>query len=530
MAEPSAPGTPGERLHHPQLTTLVETARFHAGHRPDVTAVVCEDRALTYARLHQESNRIAHALRAAGAAPGARVAYLGKESEDYYAILFACAKSGTVLVPINWRLTAPEVSHILRDSGSAVLFLEEEFAPVLDRLPDGPPKTVVRLGTADGFGAWKATHPDTDPAVPATPDTPVAQLYTSGTTGLPKGVVLAHRSFFAIRDALASENLDWIDWRDGDIALVGIPGFHVGGLWWATQNFNAGATVAVLRAFTPRDAIDLIRGKGVTTACVVPAMLRMMLAEPGVTPADFTTLRKIVYGGSPISEALLEASLALFGSEFAQIYGLTETGNTAVCLPPADHVPGHPRMKAAGHPYPGVRCKVVDGDGKELPPGTVGEICLATPARMVEYWGLPDRTAETLVDGWIHTGDAGYVDDDGYVYIQDRIKDAILVAGENVYPAEIENALERHPGVAEAVIVGAPDERWGERVHAFVVPAAGQEPTPRELHRFLVDRLASFKLPARYEFIDHVPRNPSGKILRRELRERFWTGTDRKVN
>ena len=530
MAEPPAPATPGERLHHPQLKTLVDTARFHGTHSPQVTAVVCEDRDLTYARLHSESNRIAHAIRAAGAAPGARVAYLGKESEHYYEILFGCAKSETVLVPINWRLAAPEVSHILQDSGSELLFLEDEFAPVLDRLATAPPKTVVRLGTQDGFAAWKTGHPDTEPAASPTPDTPVAQLYTSGTTGLPKGVVLAHRSFFAIRDALASRQLDWIDWRAGDVALVGIPGFHVGGLWWATQNFNAGVTVVAMRAFAPGDAIDLIRDRGITTACVVPAMLRMMLAEPGVKPDDFTTLRKIVYGGSPISEALLEESLAMFGSEFAQIYGLTETGNTAVCLPPADHVPGHPRMKAAGHPYPGVGSKVIDGEGKELPTGAVGEICLATPAHMVEYWALADKTAETLVDGWIHTGDAGYVDEDGYIFIQDRIKDAILVAGENVYPAEIENALERHPGVAEAVIVGAPDERWGERVHAFVVPVAGREPAPRDLHRFLVERLAAFKLPAAYEFIEHVPRNPSGKILRRELRDRFWSDADRKVN
>ncbi|URN14987.1 MULTISPECIES: long-chain-fatty-acid--CoA ligase [Streptomyces] len=529
-AEPPVPGTPGDGPHHPRPRTLVDTARLHAADRPQVTAVVCEDRGLSYARLHRESNRVAHAVRAAGAAPGARVAYLGKESEHYYEILFGCAKSETVLVPVNWRLTAPEVGHILQDSGSELLFLEEEFAPLLDRLPTAPPKTVVRLGAAGGFHAWKAEHPDTEPASSATPDTPVAQLYTSGTTGLPKGVVLAHRSFFAVRDALAAERLDWIDWRDGDVALVGIPGFHVGGLWWATQNFNAGTTVVVMRAFTPRGAIDLIREKGVTTACVVPAMLRMMLTEPGTGPDDFTTLRKIVYGGSPISEALLEESLAVFGSEFAQIYGLTETGNTAVCLPPADHVPGHPRMKAAGRPYPGFRCKAVDRDGGELPPGAVGEICLSTPARMVEYWGLPDRTAETLVDGWVHTGDAGYVDEDGYVFIRDRIKDAILVAGENVYPAEIENALERHPGVAEAVVVGTPDERWGERVHAFVVPVAGREPAPGDLHRFLADRLAAFKLPAAYEFIDRVPRNPSGKILRRELRDRFWSGTDRKVN
>ena len=530
MAELPAPPAIGGRLHHPELRTLVDTARFHGERQPHVTAVLCEGRALTYERLHHESNRVAHALRAAGAAPGARVAYLGKESEHYYEILFGCAKSETVLVPINWRLTAPEVSHILEDSGSELLFLEEDFAPVLDRLPGARPRTVVRLGTADGYPAWKAARPATDLAAAAGPDTPVAQLYTSGTTGLPKGVVLAHRSFFAIRDALAGEGLDWIDWRAGDKALVGIPGFHVGGLWWAAQNFNAGVTVVAMRAFAARDAIDLVRDLGVTTACVVPAMLRMMLTEPGAEPDAFTTLRKIVYGGSPISEALLEESLAMFGAEFAQIYGLTETGNTAVCLPPADHVPGHARMQAAGRPYPGVRAEVIDGDGRALPPGAVGEVRLATPARMVEYWGLPDRTAETLVDGWIHTGDAGYVDEDGYVFIRDRIKDAILVAGENVYPAEIENALERHPEVAEAVIVGAPDEQWGERVHAFVVAASGEPPAPRDLHRFLVDRLAAFKLPARYEFIDRVPRNPSGKILRRELRDRFWSGSGRKVN
>ncbi|MFD3588259.1 long-chain-fatty-acid--CoA ligase [Streptomyces sp. NPDC058683] len=516
------------RLHHPELTTLVQTARFHAGRQPATPAVICEGRTLTYADLHSASNRLAHALRAAGLAEGDRVAYLGKESEHYYEVLFACAKTGTVLVPVNWRLTAPEVSHILQDSGTRLLFLEDEFAPIVDGMPTAPPETVVGL---DSIPEWRAEHPDVEPEFEATPDTPVAQLYTSGTTGLPKGVVLAHRSFFAIRDALAAEELDWIDWRAGDIALVGIPGFHVGGLWWATQNLNAGTTIVAMRAFAARQAVDLIRDLGVTTACVVPAMLRMMLTEPGVTAADFTTLRKTVYGGSPISEALLEASLAVLDCEFAQIYGLTETGNTAVCLPPAAHVPGGPLMQAAGHPYPGVRAKVIDEQGGELPPGWVGEVCLHTPARMVEYWGLPDRTAETLVDGWIHTGDAGYVDEDGYVFIRDRIKDAILVAGENVYPAEIENVLESHPQVAEAVVVGAPDERWGERVHAFVVPVPGQrQPSPRDLHTFLVPRLAAFKLPSRYEVIDHVPRNPSGKILRRELRDRFWSDSARKVN
>jgi long-chain acyl-CoA synthetase len=221
-----------DRLHHPELQTLVQTTSFHAHHQPTTPAVVFEGRTVTYEQLHRVSNRIAHAIQAAGLAPGDRVAYLGKESEHYYEILFGCAKSGTVLVPVNWRLTAPEVSHILRDSGTRLLFLEAEFGPIVEKMPTAPPETVVELG--EPFAVWKASHPDTDPTPHVTPDTPVAQLYTSGTTGLPKGVVLAHRSFFAIRDALASEGLDWIDWRAGDIALIGIPGFHIGGLWWAT--------------------------------------------------------------------------------------------------------------------------------------------------------------------------------------------------------------------------------------------------------------------------------------------------------
>ncbi|MBF4132621.1 long-chain fatty acid--CoA ligase [Streptomyces albidoflavus] len=521
----------GARLHH-GLTTLVDTAHFHAEHQPDTPAVVCGAATLTYADLHRESSRTARALRLAGLSPGDRVAYLGKESERYYEILFACAKTGTVLVPVNWRLTSPEVSHILQDSGTRLLFVEEEFRPVVDGMPSAAPEHVVALDEAEGYATWKAADTGGGEAFEATRDTPVAQLYTSGTTGLPKGVVLAHRSFFAIADAMAEADVDWIDWQAGDVALIGIPGFHIGGLWWATQNFNAGTTVVAMPAFDGTEAVELIRRLGVTTACVVPAMLRMMLTRPGVGPADFVTLRKIVYGGSPISETLLEQSLAVFRCEFAQIYGLTETGNTAVCLPPAAHEPGSSLMQAAGRPYPGVQVKVVGDHGAVLPLGAVGEVCLGTPAHMVEYWNLPDKTAETLVDGWIRTGDAGFVDEAGYVYIRDRIKDAILVAGENVYPAEIENVLERHPGVAEAVVVGAPDDRWGEYVHAFVVfeDRAGEPLRARDLHTFLTPRLAAFKLPAKYEFIDHVPRNPSGKILRRELRNRFWDGSDRKVN
>ncbi|MFG2193631.1 fatty acid--CoA ligase [Streptomyces sp. NPDC048639] len=523
-------------MYFPELQTADGTVAFHAARQPDRTALVCEGREVTYGQLHHESNRSAHALLAAGVGRGSRVAYLGKESEHYYEVFFACAKTGAVLVPINWRLTSAEVDHILRDSGAELLFVEREFSGSAEEARAGlpsEPRIVPLDGDEErgaGFREWKSGQPADDLAAGAAPEDPIAQIYTSGTTGLPKGVVLPHRSFFAIRDLLAEHDLDWIDWKPEDRSLISIPGFHVAGIWWAMQGFNAGVTNVAMRMFAAHDAVRLIREERITTTCAVPAMLQMMLAEPGAGPEDFTSLRKVTYGGSPISETLMTQCMEILGCELGQLYGLTESGNTALCLPPSDHVAGSPRMRAAGKPYPGVRVRVVDSDGKQVATGTIGEICLRTPAVMLEYWGMKEATDETLADGWLRTGDAGYVDADGYVYVCDRIKDTIIVAGENVYPAEVENALCKHPAVAEAAVIGVPDERWGEGALAFIVLRPGMEAKPRELKLFLRDRIAEFKSPQRYEFIERVPRNPSGKILRRELREEFWAGRDRMVN
>lgn len=398
-------------MYFPNLRTLDASVAFHARRRPDHAAVLCERRTVTYGELHRRSNRMAHALGAAGVSDQARIGYLGKESEHYYEVLFACAKTGTVLVPINWRLTVGEVDHILRDSRTEFLFVEEEFRALAEKVTAALAHRVQIVvidqegGTGAGILGWAADHPDTDLARSVHEDDPVAQLYTSGTTGLPKGVVLAHRSFFRVRDALASEGLSWIDWQEGDVSLIGIPGFHVGGLWWATQGFHAYITNVAMRMFISGEAVRRIRELGVTTACVVPSMLQMMLSEPEASNEDFASLRKVVYGGSPISEPLLEQAVERIGCDFAQIYGLTETGNTAVCLPPHEHVVGGPRMQAAGRAYPGFEIKIVDRDGTRLAGRSVGEVCLRTPAHMIEYWGLPEATASTLTDGWIITGD-----------------------------------------------------------------------------------------------------------------------------
>lgn len=512
-------------IYLPQLTTLAESLAYHVARTPDRTAVMTsEGDEVSYRRLDLKSSQLASALALAGAGEGSRVGFVGRERASYWETLFACVKLGAVLVPVNRALTAAEVEHILTDSDALALVIDG----------DHPLRGTTGLTEFDAspetWNLWlEGYEPLADPFVPE-PDTPMAQLYTSGTTGLPKGVVLAHRSWFGVRNALGESGVDWITFEDGDICFVGIPGFHIGGLWYATQVFNAGQTVFSMLDYTPRAARDQFRIHRITNAILVPAMMASLATLTPPDPRAFTALRQAIYGGAPIGPSVLEICIRVLDARFIQIYGLTETGNTACCLPPEEHYIGSPRLTAAGHPYPGFRARIVGPDGEDVPVGEVGEVRLLTPNRMVEYYRLPEATAETLVDGWILTGDAGYMDADGYVYISDRYKDMVLVSGENVFPAEVEKEIVKVPGVADAAVIGVPDERTGEAVMAFVQPQPGAEVTTRELVVSLRRRLAPFKIPSRWRVVDAVPRNSSGKILRRALREEFWAGRDRKVN
>lgn len=525
--------------------TLAARGAEHAARRADHPAVHCEGRTLSYAALHSYSNQLAHGLRVAGVGRADRVAFLGRESEHYYALVLACAKAGAVMVPVNWRLTGDEVDHILRDSGARLLFVEGEFAAIAERILPRLPEVTEVITTdspdspdpadsgsrGEGLRRWCAARPESDHSPRTGPEDPVAQIYTSGTTGLPKGVVLAQRSFFTLPEEMRAADTAWIDWLEDDVNLISLPGFGIAGLGWFLHGFNAGGTNVVMRMFVAKEAVALIERHGVTTTFAAPAMLQMMLDEPAASAEAFTSLRKIAYGAAPISEPLLRRSMEVFGCELAQIYASTETGSVAVSLPPTEHYPGNPLLLAVGRACPGNELKIVDSEGRRLPPGEIGQVCIRTPSAMLGYWNLPDVTAATLVDGWLHMGDAGYLDEGGNLFLCDRINDTIIVGGQNVYPAEVEKVLAEHPAVADSAVVGLPDPRWGEMVHAVVVLREDAKATPRQLLMFLHGRIADYKIPCGYQFADTLPRNPSGKVLRRELRERLreqsTSGADR---
>jgi long-chain acyl-CoA synthetase len=324
----------------------------------------------------------------------------------------------------------------------------------------------------------------------------------------------------------------WIGLGPDDVSVATLPAFHIGGMWWAIQCLTVGAQLVLMETFQAPRLIELVRAHSATKFCLVPAMMRMVLSDPTYSKEAFASVDCIVYGGSPIGDALQREAALRFGCRITQIYGLTETGNCAVTLRPEDHdgAEGSARMRAAGKPFPGVEICVLDPEGRRRAHGEVGEIAIKSPSNMLGYWKRPEATAATLEDGWLHTGDAGTIDADGYVTISDRVKDMIICAGENIYSVEIENALSHHPAVAEVAVIGVPDDRWGETVHAFVVSRPGTTAKPSELLAAVRGRIADFKLPRGITLVDSLPRTPSGKIEKWRLRERFWQGRTRNVN
>jgi acyl-CoA synthetase (AMP-forming)/AMP-acid ligase II len=521
------------------MPTLGDITRYHARVRPERPAMTFEGRTIRWAELDAGASRVANALRDAGCKPGDRVAYLGKGTDEFFELMFGIAQAGAVIAPIQWRLAAPEVEQILSDARPKLLFIGNEQIEKVDQLcVGGYPRECVIAMEDGGAGLrryedWRDLHSAEGTGSVVDPSSVALQLYTSGTTGLPKGVMLSHRNILSGRREAQRERMEWNEWLEDDVNLVALPVGHIGGVGWAIVGFLNGAHTIVQREFVPAQVLEAIERQRVSKMFVVPTALHMLLLQPRVREIDYSRMRHILYGASPIALDLLREATEVFGCGFCQQYGMTETCGTIVYLPPEDHDPaGNKRMRGAGIPMPGVEIRVVDAITRApLPPGQIGEVETRSIANMVGYWNRTDATKETInAEGWLRTGDAGYLDEDGYLYIQDRFKDMICSGAENVYPAEVENVLYGHPAVQEVAVIGVPDEKWGEAVKAMVVLKPGAKADAEAIIEFARARLAGFKAPKSVEFVGALPRGPSGKVLRRLLREKYWVGRERRVN
>ncbi len=516
--------------------SLAEIFGAQARAQPQATAQLFRDRVTSYAELDRRASQVANGLIALGAGPGTRIGYLGKNSDLYFELLLGALKANLALVPVNWRLAPPEAAAILADAGVEILFVGPGFAPMAEAIAQVGHAARERIGM-DGappawpdFASWRDAQPDADPILPTASGDTAIQLYTSGTTGLPKGVELTNGNYLALLSAWEKAGFGEIG--PADVVLTCMPLFHVAGVDMGILALAYGAVNVVMEEVNVPELLELIPRHYVTVTLLVPAVVLALVQHPDAPRADLGSLRRLLYGASPIAEAtVLRAKALLPGAELWHLYGLTETTGGGTYLPPAMHEGPNAKLRSCGRPYPTFEVRVVGPLGDTLPTGQVGEIVIRHASVMKGYWNQPEATrAAFFTGGWFRTGDAGYFDGEGFLYIHDRIKDMIVSGAENVYPAEVENVLMDHPAIADVAVIGVPDERWGEAVKAIVVLRPGQQATSEDIIAFARARIAGYKLPKSIDFVPALPRNPSGKILRRDLRAPYWARRARQVN
>ncbi|MEI7804264.1 MAG: AMP-binding protein [Hyphomicrobiales bacterium] len=495
------------------MRTIAELIRWRAERHPHLEAIWYEGKSQTYAELNDSSSKLAGGLVAKlGLQPGDRVAILDKNCAAYMELLFALDKAGVVAAPINWRLTANEVTLIIQDMKPKLVVTGAEFKAT------GAAAGIPTMTFGELPRGGDDPRRDVDGAVST-------QFCTSGTTGLPKGAMLTGWNMLNTGLCLA---IEMPELREGGRSLVAMPMFHLGGAGWAIWSMQEGTTLVIVREVVPDALLKVIVEQKIEVALLVPAVMLFLTELPQSKTADFSALKHITYGTAPISPDLLRRSIETFKCRFSQIYGLTETTGPFTALTHEHHV--GEKLLSCGRPMYGARAKIVDANGKDLPPGEIGEILYQGESLMVGYWGRKKETDEVMRGGWFHSGDAGYIDKEGFIFIKDRIKDMIVSGSENVYPAEIEATLAGHSDIVEVAVIGVPDERWGESVKAVVVKRAGSKLTAEALIDWTRDKLAGYKRPRSVDFIDALPRNASGKMLKRKLREPYWAGYERKVN
>ncbi|MGH3723223.1 MAG: long-chain-fatty-acid--CoA ligase [Mycobacterium sp.] len=494
---------------------------------PEAIATICGERVRTFASSADRIARLAGGLRQLGVQQGDRVGILALNSDRYHEYLYAVPWLGAVLNPVNIRWSATEIIYSLRDSDTTVLLVDDTHAAMIAPIRAGFPelRTIIYIGDGQpppNTVSYEQLLATADPI--ADSRTGGSELlgifYTGGTTGTPKGVMLSHQNLLtSALGALASGQ--YISTR-GRLLHVA-PMFHLAGIAaWTAGNLVGSAHIFQPR-FVPSEALHAIQAYRITDIILVPTMIQMLIDEPDVDTYQLDTLRCLAYGASVISEAVLERARTVFPSAaFTQAYGMTELAPVATILLPEDHDDTVLR-RAAGRAAPHTEVRIVNDDGTEVPRGSVGEVAVRGNNVMLGYWNRPEDTAAAVRDGWMHTGDGGYMDDAGYVFIVDRIKDMIITGGENVYSAEVENAIAQHQAVASVAVIGVPDERWGESVHAVVVLRAGRHADEGELRDHCRNLIAGYKVPSTIAFTDVLPMSAAGKILKRQLREQLTT-------
>lgn len=510
---------------------------YWAYQQPDAEFAVMSERRLTYQQALEATNQFAHTLISAGLGIGDRIAILSKNRIEYALMYFAASKVGAVPVPLNFRLVPQQWEYILNDSQAQTILCGPEYAQPIQEIRDSL-ETVERFVCFDSadipgwitYQEWTSNQPNTHPDVSLPENADLYQMYTSGTTGHPKGAVLSHRAVTA--------NILQIGFarrvEPGERSLVVLPMFHAAILPTTLSVVAWGGSLFILETFDPHEVVRVMSEERIVVATLVPAMIQACLLNvPDVYQRGYDNLRSIYYGASPITEQTLRNAMDAFPSDFIQSYGMTEATQSVSFLMPEDHKKALAEtpelLLSGGRAAMWTEMRIVDEFGNPLPNGTTGEIAVRGPQLMRRYYNRPEETEKAMRGGWLHTGDAGMIDAEGFLFVQDRVKDMIISGGENVYPSVVENVLYQHPAVAEAAVIGVPDKKWGETVKAVVVLKAGVTATEEQIINFCKGKLAGFERPTSVDFEATLPRNPSGKVLKRVLRDPYWEGHSRQV-
>ncbi len=517
---------------------LHDFIEYHARVRPDREFAIQGSHSMTYAEANVEANRLANGLVSVGLEVGDRFAYLSKNSIDMALMNFAAAKVGAVPVPLNYRLAPPEWAYIINDAEAKLVIAAGDHPKGIDSVRDKLKSAKAFRARGDGpqggesYRDWVGEQAETDPGREITDRNELYQMYTSGTTGHPKGAIQLHRAVISNVSQLMTSLT--IRPGPGDRTLIVAPMYHAAAAISVMATVISGATLVIQEDFDPAAVIRELSEGDIAWCTLVPAMIQACLVMvPDVAERRYPALQIITYGASPIAEDTLRNAMKVFGCGFHQGFGMTETTAAVTVLTEEDHVAAlagrSELLLSAGRAITGTEVRIVDENDVEVARGEVGEIIARGPQIMKGYWNLPEASEKALKGGWMHTGDAAIMDEEGYIYIQDRIKDMIVSGGENVYPREIENALFEHEAIIDAAVIGIPDAKFGEAILAFVVTKPGTSLSVDDVIAHSRDRIAGYKVPRQVEFIAELPRNASGKVLKKDLREPYWEGQKRRV-